>query len=224
MVDKIMKRLKSEAVPTNIKGMARTGINPDKAMGVKIPVLRRLARELGRNHELAAALWSNDLRETKILASMIDDPQMLTPDQMEQWAGDFYDWEICDQCCANLFEKSRLAWSKAIEWSGREDEFYKRAGFVLMARLAVSDKKTPDSEYEKFFPLIVREAHDGRNLVKKGVNWALRQIGKRSFYLNSLARETAEAIKKQGSKSAGWIASDALRELSDPAVLKRIKR
>ncbi|MFH1136655.1 MAG: DNA alkylation repair protein [Pseudomonadota bacterium] len=223
-VEEIIERLQAEADPGNLAGMARFGINPEKALGVRVPALRRLARELGRDRTRALELWARGLRETRILASLTDDPAMLTAGQMEAWTAEFYDWEICDQCCANLFEKSPLAWSKAGEWSGREDEFFKRAGFVLMARLAVSDKKTGDKEFENFFPLIEREADDDRNLVKKAVNWALRQIGKRSFHLNGLALETAARIKKRGSRAAGWISSDAIRELTNPAILGRIKR
>ena len=204
------------------EGMARFGITPDRAYGVKIPVLRAMARRAGRNHALAQQLWTRDTRETRILASMIEEPELVTEEQMEQWAAAFTYWELCDACCMNLFEKTRFAWPKAAEWSAREEETHKRAGFVLMARLAVSHKKAADEDFEQFFPLIEREAHDGRNLVKKGVNWALRQIGKRSLELNVKAIECAERIQAQDSRAARWVATDALRELRSPAVQRRL--
>jgi 3-methyladenine DNA glycosylase AlkD len=143
---------------------------------------------------------------------------------MEKWVLDFDYWEICDQCCMNLFEKTGFAYEKAIEWSLRDEQFVKRAGFVLMARLAVSDKKADDSRFEQFFPMMLREADDERNFVKKAVNWALRQIGKRNLGLNEKAIETAMEIQKIDSKSARWIASDAIRELSGEAVQKRLRK
>jgi len=168
-------------------------------------------------------LWATGIRETQILASMIDDPKMITEAQMEEWVQDFHYWEICDQCCMNLFEKTGFAYQKAVEWSSDDGEFVKRAGFVLMARLAVSDKKADDGQFEGFLPIIKREASDDRNNVKKGVNWALRQIGKRNRSLNREAIAAAEEIRKTDSRSAGWIASDALRELTSEAVQKRLR-
>ncbi len=149
---------------------------------------------------------------------------MVTQEQMEQWVLDFDYWEICDQCCMNLFEKTNFAYYKATGWSSRTEEFVKRAGFVLMARLAVSDKKADDSRFEQFFPILVREAYDERNFVKKAVNWALRQIGKRNLALNKKAIEIAMVIRKIDSSSAKWIASDAIRELSGEAVQKRVRK
>ncbi len=203
--------------------MARYGINPEKAYGISIPSLRRIAKEAGRDHSLAEKLWSSEIHEARILASMIDDPQQVTQEQMENWAKDFNSWDLCDQCCSNLFEKTDFALSKAIEWSCREEEFVKRAGFVLMACLAVRDKKAEDSLFEGFFPLIKREAVDGRNFVKKAVNWALRQVGKRNPNLNAKAIEAARDIQKMDSKCAQWIASDAIRELTSAAVQKRLR-
>ncbi|MEW5723182.1 MAG: DNA alkylation repair protein [Thermodesulfobacteriota bacterium] len=219
----IARRLEKMGDPEAVAGMSRAGIAPGKAYGVKIPVLRTLAREIGRDHGLALELWSIDNRETRILASMIDEPKKLTEAQMEAWAGEFWDWEVCDQCCANLFEKSPLAWTTAVKWAGRPEEFVKRAGFVLMARLAVSDKKAPDSAFEPFFPLIIREAADKRNFVKKAVNWALRQIGKRNPALNQKAVDAARRIQELDSRAARWVAADALRELGSRAVQARLK-
>ena len=220
----IIKKMEYMSNPDALEGMAKYGITPEKAFGVSIPNLRRIAKETEKNHVLAQQLWESGIRETMILASMIDEPDMVTQEQMEQWVLDFDYWEICDQCCMNLFEKSGFAYQKAIEWSLRDEEFVKRAGFVLMARLAVSDKRADDSRFEQFFPIMVREACDERNFVKKAVNWALRQIGKRNLALNVKAIETAKEMRETDSKSAKWIASDAIRELSGEAVYKRMRK
>ncbi len=220
----IIEKLKSVSNPDAVGGMARFGITPENTFGVSIPNLRKIAKETKKNHALAQQLWESGFRETMILASMIDEPEMVTEEQMEKWVLDFDYWEICDQCCMNLFEKTGFAYEKAIEWSLRDEQFVKRAGFVLMARLAVSDKKADDSRFEQFFPMMLREADDERNFVKKAVNWALRQIGKRNLTLNEKTIETAMEIQKIDSKSARWIASDAIRELSGEAVQKRLRK
>lgn len=222
--DTVMTRLENRRNTKSVEGMSRVGISPDKAFGVSIPHLRQLAKEIKKDRTLAGRLWDAGFRETMILASMIDDPKALTEEQMETWAIGFYDWEVCDQTCANLFEKTPFAWPKAVEWSEREEEFVKRAGFVLMARLAVSDKGAPDEAFYPFFPAIVRESSDGRNMVKKAVNWAVRQIGKRNLSLNERAVEVARTIQKQGTKSGLWIASDAIRELTGRPVLARLEK
>jgi len=222
--DDILKKLKSLSNPKAVEGMVKYGITPKSAYGVSIPNLRKIAKQVGTNHNLAQQLWASDIRETRILASMVDDSDMVTEEQMEKWVKDFDYWEICDQCCMNLFKKTKFAYQKSIEWSSREEEFVKRAGFVLMACLAVSDKKADDGRFEIFFPIIKSEASDNRNYVKKAVNWALRQIGKRNFNLNRKAIETAKEIQKMDSKSAKWIASDAIRELTSEAVQKRLER
>lgn len=219
----ILEQLESLADPKAVEGMARYGITPEKAYGVSIPHLRAIAKAVGTNHELAQWLWRNGSRETRILASMIADPRLLTEAEMERWTADFTYWEICDQCCMNLFYRSPLAWKKAIEWSSRPEESYKRAAFVLMARLAVSEKKVPDERFEPFLTPIEAAAADERNMVKKAVNWALRQIGKRSPRLNARAIETAEKIRQMDSKSARWIAADALRELRSEPVQRRLQ-
>jgi len=219
----LIDRLKTMGDPEALAGMARYNIRSDRSFGVSIPKLRKLGKELGRDHELAARLWAAGIRETMILAALVDDPDLITEEQMEAWVLDFYDWEVCDQCCMNLFEKTPYAAPKAVAWSARPEEFVKRAGFVLMARLAVSDKKAPDQVFEAFLPLIVREATDDRNLVKKEVNWALRQIGKRNLALNARAVTTARRIQKTDQRAARWIAKDALAELTGPAVLERLR-
>ncbi len=203
--------------------MARYGITPQKTFGVSIPNLRKIAKEAGRNRNLAQKLWASDIRETRILAGMIDEPVGVTEHQMERWVKGFDYWEICDQCCMNLFEKTRFAYPKATEWSQREEEFVKRAGFVLMARLSVSDKRAEDRPFEKFFPFIKRESTDQRNFVKKAVNWALRQIGKRNLILNEKAIKVAEEIQKMDSKAAKWIATDAILELRSKEVQERLR-
>ena len=220
--DDILKKLKSLSNPKAVAGMARFGINPDNTYGVSIPNLRRMAKEIGKDHTLAQQLWSSGIHEAKILAGMIDVPEIVTEKQMEQWVKGFDSWDVCDQVCMNLFEDTPFASKKAVAWSKRKEEFVKRAGFVLMARLAVSDKKAADEKFLRFLTIIKREATDNRNFIKKAVNWALRQIGKRNRRLNKKAIETAKEIQKINSKSAKWIASDALRELTSKAVQKKI--
>ena len=222
--EEIIQRLKSLANPVAVKGMAKFGINPENTFGVSVPSLRAIAKEAGKDHALAQQLWTSGIHEARILASMIDELKIVTEEQMEGWAKDFDSWDVCDECCQNLFGRTELAHRKAIEWSGREEEFVKRAGFVLMARLAVSDKKADDSQFYEFLPSLKREASDDRNFVKKAVNWALRQIGKRSLNLNRFAIETAEEIQQMDSKTARWIASDAIRELTSEKIMQRLER
>lgn len=221
--DEILERLKSLYSPRAIEGMAKYGITAERAYGVSIPNLRKIAKEIGKDHKLAQQLWELNIRETRILASMIDDPIMTTEDQMEKWVKEFDYWEICDQVCQNLFTFTKFAYKKAIEWGKREEEFVKRAGFALMAWLAFKDKESKDKQFEKFLPIIKRESTDNRNIVKKAVNWALRQIGKRNIYLNKRAIETAKEILKIESKTANWIAQDAIKELTSNAIQKRLK-
>ena len=219
----ILQGLKALSDPKAVEGMVRFGINPANTYGVSIPNLRKMAKEIGVNHDLAQQLWASVIHEARILASMIDNPRMTTEEQMEGWVTDFNSWDVCDQCCMNLFEKTKFAYQKAVEWSSSDKEFIKRAGFVLMARLAVSDKKADDSQFDRFFPLIMREASDRRNFVKKAVNWALRQIGKRNLNLNKKAMETAREIQEMDSTSAKWIAADAIRELTSEAVQAKLR-
>ena len=220
----IVDKLESLANPEAVKGMARYGINPENNLGVSMPTLREMGKEIKRDHALAEQLWESGIHDARILATIIDDPKLVTEEQMESWVNDFNSWDICDQCCSNLFGRSGFAYQKADEWSSNDKDFIKRAGFVLMARLAVGDKKADDSKFEPFLTLIKREAGDDRNYVKKAVNWALRQIGKRNLKLNKKAIETAEEIQEMDSRSARWIAGDALRELRSEAVQKRVQR
>ena len=219
----IILKIKSLSNPEAAKGMARFGINPENTYGVSIPSLRTMARETGKDHALAQQLWASGIHEARLLASFIDEAGMVTEAQMESWVEDFDSWDVCDQCCSNLFDKTRFAHQKAVAWSEREEEFVKRAGFVMMAALAVHDKKAADQDFAKFLPIIKREAGDSRNFVRKAVNWALRQIGKRNHNLNQMAVKTAEEIQQIDSKSARWIAADAIRELTREKVQNRLK-
>ncbi|MDD5417440.1 MAG: DNA alkylation repair protein [Candidatus Nanoarchaeia archaeon] len=220
--NEILRKLNSLSNPDAVEGMVKCGITPENTYGVSIPELRKIASVTKRNHELAKQLWKKNTRETRILASMIDEPNKVDEKQMEKWVREFSYWEICDQVIMNLFEKTKFAYEKAFEWAERKEEFVKRAGYVLMARLVVSDKKAEDRIFEKFFPMIKQGSDDSRNFVKKAVNWALRQIGKRNKNLNKKAIEVAIEIEQMTSSSAKWIASDALRELKSSEVQNRL--
>lgn len=219
----ILSQLSKLGKKENLSGMARFGINTEKAYGVSIPDLRKLAGKIGKNHPLAQELWDSGYHEARILAGMIDDPLQVNDVQMEKWVFDFNSWDLCDQCCNNLFVNTAFAHQKAMKWSKREQEFVKRAGFVLMATLAVHDKKSSDDAFLKFLPVIAREAGDSRNFVKKAVNWALRQIGKRNRSLNKEAIQFAKKIETMQSSSARWIARDALSELTSTKISKKLE-
>jgi 3-methyladenine DNA glycosylase AlkD len=233
-LDEILKKLKSLGDPKNVEGMARFGISAKKTFGVSIPNLRKLAKEIGKDHHLALELWRSGIHEARILASMIDEVGQVTEKQMDAWIADFDSWDVCDQVCMNLFDKTTFAFEKAKEWAKRDrpariakqsiagGEFEKRAGFALMACLAWHDKESNDKKFIQFFPLITKNADDERNFVKKAVNWALRQIGKRNKKLNKEAIKVSKEVQKKDSKAAKWIANDALRELQSPAVQKRL--
>jgi 3-methyladenine DNA glycosylase AlkD len=223
-LEEIIKELERLSNPEDIEGMSRFGINPQKVYGVRIPELRRIRKKAGMDHLLAEKLWDFGYHETRILASMIDNPSMVTEEQMEKWVSDFNTWDICDQCCMNLFRKTPFAYQKIFEWSKRDEEFVKRAAFTLIAVLAVHDRQATDDKFEQFFPIIIRESTDNRNYVKKGVNWALRHIGKRNMLLNIKAINIADEIYEINSKAARWIASDALRELKSEKVQQRLKK
>jgi 3-methyladenine DNA glycosylase AlkD/uncharacterized protein (UPF0218 family) len=218
----VLDEMKQKASPKAVEGMSRFGIQTTKAFGISVPQLRDLAKKVGTNHEIANQLWRTGVHEARILASMIDDPKLVTKGQMEKWVADFDSWDVVDGCCGNLFDKTPYAVSKAHEWSERGEEFVKRASFVLMAELAVHDKNASDKTFLQFLPLIVREASDERNFVKKAVNWALRQIGKRNGVLNVAAIRTANTIQDSDSRSAKWIAADALRELTSVPVRTKL--
>ena len=220
----ILALLASRPDPHAVEGMARFGIVAKKVYGGwSTPALKKLAREIGRDHALAQELWASELFEARALATLIDEPEKVTGRQMNQWAKDFDNWAVCDGTCINLFRYTRFAHAKCVEWSARPEEFVKRAAFALMAGLAVADKAADDDAFLRFLPLIKSAAMDERNMVKKGVNWALRQIGKRNAALNRAALALANEIHRMGSSPARWIASDARRELQSPAVQQRLK-
>jgi 3-methyladenine DNA glycosylase AlkD len=207
--------------------MARFGIVTKKALGVPAAAIKQIAKEAKKatndRHSLALELWKTGIHEARAVAYLIEDPKLVTEDQMDSWVADFDNWAITDGTCGHLFCRSPLAYKKVIEWSDREEEFIKRAGIVLVAWLAVHDKKADDEKIAEFLPLLEKHASDDRNFIKKAVNWSLRQIGKRNLHLNALAIETAERIKTQGSKPARWIAADALRELTSGSVQDRLQ-
>lgn len=204
--------------------MARFGIDTRNALGVTVTELRGLARRIGRDHDLAAALWDSEIHEARILASMVDDPSLVTEAQMERWVSDLGSWDLCDQLCGNLFDRTAFVFDKALAWSRREEEFVKRAGFALMASSAVHRRDLPDARFEVFLPAISAQATDDRNYVKKAVSWALRQIGKRSLSLHRKAIATARRIERIDARPARWIAKDVLRELESAAIQERLRR
>jgi 3-methyladenine DNA glycosylase AlkD len=220
----IITKFHSLANPENVKGMARYGINQHNNLGISIYLLRPLAKEIGINHDLALKLWDSKIHDARLLACFIDDPQQVTSEQMDVWAEDFDSWDICDQACTSLFDRSPLAYDKVFQWADKEKEFVKRGAFSLIAGLAVHDKTATDQDFEGFFCLCITHSTDERNYVKKAVNWALRNIGKRNLSLNKKAVETAKEIKNRDSKSARWIDADAIRELTSPKVRQKLER
>ena len=223
-VKDVLDKLQSKAQPEQLQGMAKYGMTIEKRLGVSVPDMRKLAKALGRDHRLALELWKTGIAEARIVAGMVGDPAKLTEEQMEEWVEDINSWDVCDQVCMNLFEKSQLAWKKMIDWSEREEEFVRRAAFSLIACLAWHDKKASDEKFIELLPVIVRTATDERNFVKKAVNWALRNIGKRNTKLNEAAISTAKEIQRLDSKAARWIAADAIRELKSEAIQSKLRR
>jgi len=222
-VNEIIEELKLLSTADHYAKLSHFGINAAKAYGVKIPLLRQLAKKIGKNHELALALWDTDVHEARLLASMIELPGLVTENQFDSWVNDFDSWDMCDQCCG-LLGDSPLALQKVDDYSVRSEEFVKRTAFVLMCQYAVHYKKMEDDQFCYFLKIIEREAWDERNFVRKAVNWALRQIGKRNEFLRLKAIESAEAILNQNSKSARWIATDALRELRSQKIIDYIEK
>lgn len=220
----------------NRAGMSRFGIRVDKAFGVSVYELRKIAKRVGRDHALALALWATENHEARLLACFIDEPAQIKEEQLEAWVAVFDSWDLCDQATTSLFDQTKHAWKKTVEWSHRREEFQKRAGFTLMAGLAVHDKKATDEDFLALLPLIEEGAFDERNFVKKAVNWALRNIGKRNEALRKKAIACAERIRKDANQRAGgerggdgavkaarWVAADALRELRLEKVVERVK-
>jgi len=221
--NQIISEIKKLGTKKNVLGMAKFGIRPKvKVCGTSIVDVRKIAKRAGRNHQLALRLWNSGFHEARHLANLVAEVDKLTKAQMNKWIKDFDSWDICDQTCSNLFDKVPWAHEWAISLTKRKPEFEKRTGFVLMATLSVHDKKAGNKDFIKFFSYIKKEAIDERNFVKKAVNWALRQIGKRNINLNKQAVKLAREIKKIDSRSAHWIANDAIRELTSEAVQKRL--
>ena len=220
----VLRELKRLANPKVRAKMAHFGVHVRKAHGISAPVLHALARKIDKNHELAEQLWAAEIHEARILATLIGEPEKVTPAQMKRWVRGFDSWDVVDAACCYLYAHTAAAWSKVNEWSRRREEFQKRAAFSLVAYLSYKDKTAPDARFERFLRVIEREAWDERNFVRKAVNWALRNIGKRNLRLNRTAIRAAEKIRQQSSRSARWIAADALRELRSAAVQARLRR
>lgn len=220
-LEEILKRLRDGAQPDAKATLERFGITARQSYGWSVPDLRDLAKEIGQDHTLAQQLWATGVLDARILASLVDEADRVTPRQMERWARDFDSWAVCDACCLNLFDRTPYAHAKIRAWSGRKEEFVKRAAFALLAAVAVHDKAASDDTLAAFLPLVEREAGDARNFVKKAVSWALRQIGKRNARLRAAAIACAERVSAQGTPSARFVATEALRELQSEAVEER---
>ena len=222
--DEIIEFFEENKNVKNIKGMEKFKIDSDKIYGIKMDVLRKLAKKIGKDHDLALQLWEHGYHESRILATLIEEKDKIDDDQLEEWVNDFDTWDICDQACINLFVNTPKAISKIPEWAESEEEFVKRTAFSLIAVIAVHDKKSKNSYFEGFFPIIKNACDDNRNFVKKSVNWALRSIGKKNKYLNKKAIMLANEILKLEYKSAQWIAKDAIKELESEEVQNRLDK
>ncbi len=219
----ILKRFESLRNEKNISGMARFGIRSDRAFGIKHPVLKQIAKEIGKDHELALELWDSGYHEARLVAPLVDDPKQVTEAQAGAWVKDLNSWDLCDDLAGNLLVKTPFAHKKAIQWAKRKEEFVRRAGFAMMAWIAVKDKKAGKETFSTFYPLMVEYSNDERNYVKKAISWALRSVGKRNLALNKEAVKVAKQIAKVDSKASRWIAQDVLRELASDAMQTRLK-
>ena len=217
----VLSRLRALSDPQVAAALERSGSHPRSALGVSPPQLRSLAEEIGVDRLIAQQLWASGIHEARLLASLIDDPERVTSKQMERWVRDFDTWDLCDACCANLFHKTPFAFGKVSTWSGRREEYVKRAAFTLLGELAAHAPAAPDSEFLRFLPVVERESGDDRPLVRKAIAGALRGIGSRNRSLRKAALATATSLDKHESRSARWIASDALRELNKPPAEKK---
>ena len=220
----VLRKLEDLATPGVRAKVPYLGVQAPTANGVSAPLLHKLAREIGKDHQLANQLWACEVHEAKILASLVGEPQKATGREMEVWAQTFDSWDVVDTVCCYLHAGTKFAWKKAQDWSKRRELFIKRAGFSLVAYLSYKDKRSPDERFAKFLKVVERESDDDRHLVKKAVNWALRNIGKRNLKLNREAIRVAEKLRKRDSRAARWIAADALRELRSQAVQRRLRQ
>jgi 3-methyladenine DNA glycosylase AlkD len=207
-----------------VEGMARYGLPSDRAFGVTVGAMRAIAKRIGKDHAMAAALWKSGWYEARMMASLVDDPALVTGRQMEAWAADFADWGICDTACFHLFSRTPHGWEKARRWSKSPREFVKRGGFALMASLVLRDREASDAQFLALLPLIETGARDERNLVKKGVSWALRTIGKKNAVLNKAAVAVSRRLAADEEAAPRWVGKDALRELAGSAVQGRLSR
>ncbi|MCX6144716.1 MAG: DNA alkylation repair protein [Ignavibacteriales bacterium] len=219
----VIAELHSMADPAAVRGLSRFGLPTENALGISAPNLRALAKRIGRDQGLSLKLWATGVHEARVLAALVGEPDQVSKRQMARWARDFDSWGVCDACCAVLFVYTPHAMEMAFKWSRDKREYVKRAGFVLMASMAVHQKSLADNKFVPMLRAIREQSADERGFVKKAVNWALRQIGKRNLHLNSLAIETAIEIHSLKSPAARWVASDALRELRSDAVQRRLK-
>jgi 3-methyladenine DNA glycosylase AlkD len=221
-VDEVIAALQKRASKKTRDGMARYAIPSQRAFGVPVGEIRKLGKALGKSHALAEALWDSGHYEARMLATFIDDIALVTPKQMDRWCKDFDNWAICDTACFGFFDRSVHAYEKVAAWAKRKPEFEKRAGFALLASLALHDKRADNEVFLALLPLIEQGAHDERNFVKKAVSWALRGVGRRSIELNRASIEVAERLSRSTNAPARWVGKDALRELAGPAVRKRL--
>ena len=220
--DQIIAKLKALENPETLAGKAHFGIDVSKALGLSMPQIRGIAKQITKDHALAEAMWQADIHETRLIASMIDISAEVTEEQMERWVIGFDSWDICDQTCGELFDRTPFTTKKIHEWATREEEFVKRAAFALIAWQAVHNKKMPDKDFLGYFPIIEQASIDPRNFVKKAVNWAVRQIGKRSVFLHPSALELSKKLAVSDDKTVRWIGKDAVKELSSDKMLKRL--
>ena len=223
-VQMVVDELRQHGSRVNVEGMARFGIRSDDIFGVSKPVMDQIARKIGKNHELGLELWQTGNHDARLLGMLISNPARVTSRQMEDWVKCFDNWDVCDGTCCHLFAAAKPAWNKALSWTRRKNEFEKRAGFALIAYLAIHDKLAVDRKFAPCLEAIERESADDRNFVRKAVNWALRNIGKRNIHLNREAIVSAEHIRAIGTRAGRWIAADALRELNSDAVQERLHR
>jgi 3-methyladenine DNA glycosylase AlkD len=221
-LDQALEKLRSKAVPENRAGMSRFGIRIESALGVSMPNIRNVGAQITQNHELAQQLWQSGIHEARILASLVDHPKWVSPDQMDAWARDFNSWDLCDQVCGNLLDRSVFADEKIFAWAERKEEYVKRAAFATIAWRAVHDKKASDTIFLKYLPLIEKASDDQRNFVKKAVNWALRQIGKRSKILHLPALVLANKLANCDDITRRWIGKNAKKELDSSKMRQRL--
>ncbi|MCD4732982.1 DNA alkylation repair protein [bacterium] len=223
-VEEILRWFKEHGSEHNREGMGRFGINVERAFGVSLTPVRGLAKELGRNQPLAEELWQTSFHEARLLASLIAEPKLVTRELAESWAMDFNSWDLVDICCNHLLRKTSLAWGLVRDWPSREETFVRRAGYVMMAVLAVHDKAAADETFLTLLPIIEAGATDERNFVKKAVNWALRQIGKRNLSLNAAAVKSATRLGESENRAARWVGKNAHRELVSEKILERMRK